>query len=64
MRLDLGGDWRFVGHRPAFGGIFENMVVSEMRKKRLNAGLRGDMYFIRDQNGREGVDARGKGVVE
>lgn len=38
---------------PAFGGIFENMVVVEMRKARLNAGLRGDMYFIRDQNGRE-----------
>ena len=38
---------------PAFGGIFENMVVAEMRKKRLNGGLRDDMYFIRDQNGRE-----------
>ena len=38
---------------PLFGGIFENMVVTEMRKARLNAGLRGDMYFIRDQNGKE-----------
>lgn len=37
---------------PLFGGIFENMVVTEMRKARLNAGLRGDMYFIRDQNGK------------
>ena len=36
-----------------FGGIFENLVVAEMRKRRLNQGLRGDMYFIRDQNGRE-----------
>jgi len=38
---------------PVFGGIFENLVVAEMRKKRLNSGLRDDMYFMRDQNGRE-----------
>ena len=38
---------------PLFGGIFENLVVAEMRKRRLNQGLRGDMYFIRDQNGKE-----------
>lgn len=38
---------------PVFGGIFENMVVAEMRKKHLNSGLRGNMYFIRDQNGKE-----------
>ena len=38
---------------PLFGGIFENLVVAEIRKRRLNAGRRDDMYFIRDQNGRE-----------
>jgi len=42
-----------VSRDPVFGGIFENMVVAEMRKSRLNRGLRGDMYFIRDQNGKE-----------
>ena len=38
---------------PLFGGIFENLVVGEVRKKRLNAGLQGGLYFMRDQNGRE-----------
>lgn len=38
---------------PVFGGVFENLVVAEMRKRRLNAGLDDAMYFIRDQNGRE-----------
>ena len=38
---------------PVFGGIFENLVVSEMRKQRLNQGLRGGLYFMRDQNGKE-----------
>ena len=38
---------------PLFGGIFENLVVAEIRKRRRKAGKRDDMYFIRDQNGRE-----------
>lgn len=38
---------------PLFGGIFENLVVAEMRKQRLNHGLRDDMYFMRNQNGKE-----------
>lgn len=38
---------------PLFGGIFENLVVSEMRKLRLNAGIDEGLYFIRDQNGCE-----------
>lgn len=42
-----------VARDPLFGGIFENLVVAEMRKFRLNTGLGEDMYFIRDQNGRE-----------
>lgn len=42
-----------VARDPLFGGIFENMVIAEMWKKRLNAGLRGGLYFMRDQNGKE-----------
>lgn len=38
---------------PAFGGLFENMVVVEALKTRLNAGRTPDLYFIRDQHGTE-----------
>lgn len=38
---------------PAFGGLFENMVVLEALKARLNAGHTPDLYFIRDQHGTE-----------
>lgn len=38
---------------PAFGGLFENMVVVEALKARLNVGRTPDLYFIRDQHGTE-----------
>lgn len=38
---------------PTFGGLFENMVVVEALKTRLNAGRTPDLYFIRDQHGTE-----------
>jgi len=38
---------------PAFGGLFENMVVIEALKTRLNAGRTPDLYFIRNQHGTE-----------
>lgn len=38
---------------PAFGGLFENMVIVEALKARLNAGRTPDLYFIRDQHGTE-----------
>ena len=38
---------------PVFGGLFENMVVLEALKTRLNAGRTPDLYFIRDQHGTE-----------
>ena len=38
---------------PAFGGLFENMVVVEALKTRLNAGRTPGLYFIRDQHGTE-----------
>lgn len=34
---------------PAFGGLFENMVVAEAYKSRINAGLQPRLYFYRDR---------------
>ena len=48
---------------PAFGGLFENMVVVEALKTRLNAGRTPDLYFLRDRHGTEidlVVEERGK----
>lgn len=47
---------------PAFGGLFENMVVLEALKTRLNAGRTPDLYFMRDRHGTEidlAVEERG-----
>ncbi len=38
---------------PLRGAIFENWVISEIAKHRANAGIRGGMYFYRDQHGIE-----------
>ena len=38
---------------PAFGGLFENMVIMEALKTRLNAGRTPDLYFMRDNHGTE-----------
>ena len=38
---------------PAFGGLFENMVVVEALKARFNAGRTPDLYFMRDRHGTE-----------
>ena len=38
---------------PLFGAIFENMVVMEAFKAKLNRGLPPDLYFIRDRSGTE-----------
>lgn len=38
---------------PLVGSIFENLVVSELLKARLNRGLRPDMFFYRDSSGLE-----------
>lgn len=37
----------------ARGALFETWVVSELHKKRLNAGLPPDLYFWRDSTGNE-----------
>lgn len=42
-----------VSRDPLFGSLFENMVVAEAFKARLNRGLPPDLYFIRDRTGTE-----------
>jgi predicted AAA+ superfamily ATPase len=42
-----------VARDPLFGGLFENMVVAEALKARLNAGLEPELYFFRDSAGFE-----------
>ena len=42
-----------VDRDPAFGGLFENMVIADVLKARLNRGLEPDMYFVRDYRGFE-----------
>ena len=39
--------------RSQAGGLFENLVVVEALKARLNAGKAPDLYFIRDKAGLE-----------
>ena len=38
---------------PLIGGLFENLVVSEAMKWKLNANRAEDFYFLRDSNGLE-----------
>ncbi len=42
-----------VDRDPVLGGIFENLVVSDILKTRLNNELEPDMYFVRDYKGFE-----------
>lgn len=44
---------RQVARDPLIGGIFENLVVIEALKARLNLGLDPNMYFYRDNNKNE-----------
>jgi len=46
-------DGEQVRHHPLRGAIIENLLVSEVHKSRLHRGTRGDLYFYRDQSGRE-----------
>jgi predicted AAA+ superfamily ATPase len=50
--LDLDSS-KIVGRDPLIGNIFENLVLLELLKSRLNCGLRPNMYFFRDTNGNE-----------
>ncbi len=42
-----------IARDPLFGNLFENMVVVEALKARLNAGREAELYFFRDQQGLE-----------
>ena len=42
-----------VSRDPLLGGLFENLVVMEAIKARLNKGLDPNLYFYRDNNGNE-----------
>ena len=45
-----------VAAHPLIGGLFENMVVMEALKSRLNRGLEPDMWFYRNSSGSVEVD--------
>jgi predicted AAA+ superfamily ATPase len=38
---------------PALGAVFENMIIMEFLKKKMNLRLNSDLYFYRDSNGVE-----------
>ena len=42
-----------VARDPLWGSLFENFVVMEAMKDRLNAGATAEMYFYRDSEGNE-----------
>ena len=42
-----------VARDPLWGSLFENFVIMEAMKDRLNAGETGEMYFYRDSEGNE-----------
>lgn len=42
-----------VSRDPLIGNIFENLVVLELLKSRLNRGLSANLYYYRDTNGME-----------
>ncbi len=44
---------QMVSRDPLIGNIFENLVILEILKKRLNQGLSPNLYFFRDSNGHE-----------
>ncbi len=44
---------KMVSRDPLIGNIFENLVILEILKKRLNQGLKPNLYFFRDSNGLE-----------
>jgi hypothetical protein len=42
-----------VSRDPLMGNLFENMVVAEVLKARLNIGQMPNLYFYRDTKGNE-----------
>ena len=46
-------EYQQVATHPLMGSIFENMIVIEMLKARLNGGNDGDLYYMRTSHGVE-----------
>jgi len=44
---------KIIARDPLIGSIFENLIVLEVMKARLNKGLNPNIYFFRDSNGLE-----------
>lgn len=42
-----------VSRDPLYGQLFENLVIVEALKSKLNQGIDGDIYFYRDSHGNE-----------
>ena len=42
-----------VSRDPLWGSLFENFIIMEAMKDRLNAGESAEMYFYRDSEGNE-----------
>ena len=42
-----------ITHHAAKGGLFENMIVSELLKERFNTGVADNLYYWRDKTGNE-----------
>jgi uncharacterized protein len=42
-----------VSRDPLWGSLFENFIIMEALKDRLNAGISAEMYFYRDSDGNE-----------
>ena len=38
---------------PLRGGLYENLIITEVLKSRLNAGKRPELFFYRDTHGNE-----------
>jgi predicted AAA+ superfamily ATPase len=44
---------RAIKNSNMYGSIFENLVISEIKKNRFNKNQFGDMYYLRDSTGNE-----------
>ena len=53
IRNILVKDFRDLDIRPDKGGVFENFIVSEIEKQRLNLDIKENIYFYREYSGAE-----------
>ena len=53
VRNALVNDFRPISLRPDKGGLFENLVISELEKTSKNHGLKINKYFYREYGGKE-----------